>query len=68
MIHQILELENIQISQNETPKRTFDFEHGSPAGIRPETQEILKILSRCMIEYEKENDLQMFLNPKEIGL
>jgi hypothetical protein len=67
MIYQILELENIHINENETPKRTFDFDHLSPSGMKPETQESLKILSRCLVEYENENNLQMFLNPKEIG-
>jgi hypothetical protein len=55
------------VNENETPRHTFEFDNASPRGIKPETQESLRILSRCLTEYERENNLQMFLNSKEIG-
>lgn len=67
MVHRVLDIENIQALDDDTSRRQFEPERPQSGGLRPESREQLRVLKRCLIEQEKEDDMSVFLKPKEIG-
>jgi hypothetical protein len=66
LMQRVFDLENIRVIENEVPRRTFD-ENGSRLGLKNETNETLRNLKKCLLDFEKEKKLSVFLKPQEIG-
>lgn len=59
-------MENIRVFENEAHKKTFD-DQGSRLGLKLDTQETLKNIKKCLLEYDRDKNLSLFLKPREIG-